>query len=134
MAIWLCVVVQLTLKTGLILCSPCMILFIRAAAPNRASLGTTNGIVMVVVAVAKIIGPASAASLFSYSLQAHDVWSIYFFIAIAFLAVSTALLLPRDPSVWGMTVYIMIWCINYVHCKYTTACDFLCQLASLTVT
>ncbi|KAG2106601.1 major facilitator superfamily domain-containing protein [Suillus discolor] len=101
-AVWLCVIVQLTLKTGLVLCFPCMALFIRAAAPNRASLGTTNGIVMVVVAVARIIGPASAASVFSYSLQeGHDAWSIYyFFIAIAFLSVSTALLLPRDPSVW----------------------------------
>ncbi|KAG1814971.1 major facilitator superfamily domain-containing protein, partial [Suillus variegatus] len=102
MAVWLCVVVQLTLKTSLVLCFPCMALFIRAAAPNRASLGTTNGIVMVVVAVARIIGPASAASVFSYSLQeGHDAWSIYyFFIAIAFLAVGTALLLPRDLSVW----------------------------------
>ncbi|KAG1786377.1 major facilitator superfamily domain-containing protein [Suillus plorans] len=102
MAVWLCVVVQLALKTSLVLCFPCMALFIRAAAPNRASLGTTNGIVMVVVAVAKVIGPASAASVFSYSLQeGHDAWSIYyFFIAIVFLAVGTALLLPRNPSVW----------------------------------
>ncbi|KAG1858620.1 MFS multidrug-resistance DHA1 sub-family [Suillus tomentosus] len=88
MAVWLCVVVQLTLKTSLVLCFPCMALSIRAAAPNRASLGTTNGIVMVVVAVARIIGPASAASVFSYSLQeGHDAWLIYyFFIAITFLA------------------------------------------------
>ncbi|KAG1901106.1 uncharacterized protein F5891DRAFT_1030050, partial [Suillus fuscotomentosus] len=77
-------------------------LFVRAAAPNRASLGATNGIAQAAVAVARIIGPASAASVFSYSLQeGHDAWSIYyFFIAIAFLAVCTALLLPRDPSVW----------------------------------
>ncbi|KAG2106147.1 major facilitator superfamily domain-containing protein [Suillus discolor] len=102
MAVWLRVVVQLTLKTSLIMCFPCMVLFTRAAAPNRASLGATNGIVMVAVAVARILGPASAASVFSYSLQeGHDAWSIYYFmIAIAFLAVGTALLLPRDPSVW----------------------------------
>ncbi|KAG1798072.1 MFS multidrug-resistance DHA1 sub-family [Suillus plorans] len=102
MAVWLCVVVQLTLKTSLVLCSPSIISFIRAAAPNRASLGATNGIVMLAAAVGRIIGPASAASFFSYSLQeGHDAWSIYyFFIAIVFLAVGTALWLPRDPSVW----------------------------------
>ncbi|KAG1872085.1 MFS multidrug-resistance DHA1 sub-family [Suillus tomentosus] len=101
-AVWLCVAVQLTLKTNLIMCFPCISLFVRAAAPNRASVGATNGIAQVAVAVARIIGPASTASVFSYSLQeGHDAWSIYyFFIAIAFLAVSTALLLPRDPSVW----------------------------------
>ncbi|KAG1889689.1 major facilitator superfamily domain-containing protein [Suillus fuscotomentosus] len=102
MAVWLCVVVQLMLMTNLMMCFPCITLFVRAAAPNRASLGATNGIAQVAVAVARIIGPASAASVFSYSLQeGHDAWSIYyFFIAIAFLAVCTALLLPRDPSVW----------------------------------
>ncbi|KAG2106602.1 major facilitator superfamily domain-containing protein [Suillus discolor] len=102
MAVWLCVAVQLMLKISLIMCFPCMTLFIRAAAPNRASLGATNGIAQVAVAVARIVGPASAASVFSYSLQAgHDAWLIYYFlIAIAFLAVGTGLLLPRDPSVW----------------------------------
>ncbi|KAG1865722.1 MFS multidrug-resistance DHA1 sub-family [Suillus tomentosus] len=102
MAVWLCVVVQLMLKTILSMCFPCMVLFIRAAAPNRASLGATNGIAQVAVAVARIIGPASASSVFSYSLQkGHDAWSIYYFLtAIVFLAVGTALSLPRDPSVW----------------------------------
>ncbi|KAG1858686.1 MFS multidrug-resistance DHA1 sub-family [Suillus tomentosus] len=102
MAVWLCVAVQLTLKTSLIVCFPCITLFVRAAAPNRASLGATNGIAQVAVAVARIIGPASAASVFSYSLQeGHNAWSIYYFmIALVFLAVGTALSLPRDPSVW----------------------------------
>ncbi|KAG2053784.1 MFS multidrug-resistance DHA1 sub-family [Suillus hirtellus] len=89
---------------NLIMCFPlaCITLFVRAAAPNRASLGATNGIAQVAVAAARIIGPASAASVFSYSLQeGHDAWTIYYFlIAIVFLAVGTALLLPRDPSVW----------------------------------
>ncbi|KAG1814969.1 major facilitator superfamily domain-containing protein [Suillus variegatus] len=101
-AVWLCVAVQLTLKTNLIMCFPCISLFVRAAAPNRASVGATNGIAQVAVAVARIIGPASAASIFSYSLQeGHNAWSIYYFmIAAVFLAVGTALSLPRDPSVW----------------------------------
>ncbi|KAG1858621.1 MFS multidrug-resistance DHA1 sub-family [Suillus tomentosus] len=102
MAVWLCAAIQLTLKTSLIMCFPCLTLFIRAAAPNRASLGATAGIAEVALAVGRIIGPASAASVFSYSLrQGHDPWLIYYFLtAIAFLAVGTGLLLPRDPSVW----------------------------------
>ncbi|KAG1901476.1 major facilitator superfamily domain-containing protein [Suillus fuscotomentosus] len=102
MAVWLCAAIQLTLKTSLIMCFPCLTLFIRAAAPNRASLGATTGIAQVALAVGRIVGPASAASVFSYSLQeGHDAWLIYYFlIAIALLAVGTGLLLPRDPSVW----------------------------------
>ncbi|KAG2049025.1 MFS multidrug-resistance DHA1 sub-family [Suillus hirtellus] len=102
MMVWLCVAVQLALTTSLIMCYPCITLFIRAAAPNRASVGATNGIAQVAVAVARIIGPASAASVFSYSMETgHDAWLIYYFlITIAFLAVGTSLLLPRDPHVW----------------------------------
>ncbi|KAG2106600.1 major facilitator superfamily domain-containing protein [Suillus discolor] len=102
MAVWLCVVVQIMLRTVLNMCFPCISLFVRAAAPNRASIGATNGVAQVAVAVARIVGPASAASVFSYSLQeGHNAWSIYYFMtALAFLAVGTALLLPRDPSVW----------------------------------
>ncbi|KAG2138616.1 major facilitator superfamily domain-containing protein [Suillus bovinus] len=100
--VWLSVGVQLSLLTSLVMCYPCLTLFIRAAAPNRASLGATNGIIQLVVTGAKIIGPASAASVFSYSLQeGHDAWLIYYYLmAIAFLAVGTSLLLPHDPSLW----------------------------------
>ncbi|KAG1798089.1 major facilitator superfamily domain-containing protein [Suillus plorans] len=102
MAVWLCVTIQLTLTVSLNMCYPCIALFIRAAAPNRASLGATNGIAQMAASVARIIGPASAASVFSYSIQeGHDVWLIYYFlIAMASLAVGTALLLPRCLSVW----------------------------------
>ncbi|KAG2147025.1 major facilitator superfamily domain-containing protein [Suillus cothurnatus] len=103
LAVWLSVGVQHSLVTSLVMCYPCLALFIRAAAPNRASLGATNGIVQLVVAGARIVGPASAASVFSYSIQeGHDVWSVYYYLMIiAFLAVGTSLLLPRDPSVWA---------------------------------
>jgi hypothetical protein len=82
-----------------------VVLFIRAAAPNRASIGATNGIAQLVVAGGRIIGPASAASVFSYSMQeGHDAWSIYYFLmAIVFLAVGVSMLLPRDPTLWEDT-------------------------------
>ncbi|KAG0692565.1 major facilitator superfamily domain-containing protein [Suillus ampliporus] len=102
LAVWLCVGVQYALATSLMMCYSCLALFIRAAAPNRASLGATSGITQMVATGALIIVPASAASAFSYSMQeGHDAWIVYyFFMSIAFLAVGTSLLLPRDPSVW----------------------------------
>lgn len=100
--VWLSVGVQLSLVTSLVMCYPCLTSFIRAAAPNRASLGATNGIIQVIVAGSRIAGPASAASVFSYSMQeGHDAWLVYYFLlAIAFLAVGASLFLPHDPSVW----------------------------------
>ncbi|KIK41060.1 hypothetical protein CY34DRAFT_13312 [Suillus luteus UH-Slu-Lm8-n1] len=102
LAVWLFVAVQLALTTSLIMCYPCLALFVRAAAPNRASVGATNGIAQVFVSGARFISPASAASIFSYSMQeGHDAWLVYYFLmAIAFLAVGASLLLPRDPSIW----------------------------------
>ncbi|KAG2134104.1 major facilitator superfamily domain-containing protein [Suillus clintonianus] len=99
--VWFCVAVQHALTTSLMMCYPCMALFIRAAAPNRASIGTTNGIAQMVAAGARIIAPASAASVFSYSMrEGHDAWLVYYYLmAIAFLALGTSLLLLRDPSV-----------------------------------
>ncbi|KAG0698310.1 major facilitator superfamily domain-containing protein [Suillus ampliporus] len=102
LAVWLCVGVQLALVPSLMMCYLCLALYMRAAAPNRASLGATNGIAQLLISGGRIIGPASAASVFSYSMQqGHDAWLIYYFLmAIAFLAVGTSLLLPRDPSLW----------------------------------
>ncbi|KAG1814989.1 major facilitator superfamily multidrug-resistance, DHA1 sub-family [Suillus variegatus] len=95
MAVWLCVTCSAYADDELEHVLP-------AAAPNRASLGATNGIAQMAASVARIIGPASAASVFSYSIQeGHDAWLIYYFlIAMAFLAVGTALFLPRGLSVW----------------------------------
>ncbi|KAG0692448.1 hypothetical protein DFH29DRAFT_502950, partial [Suillus ampliporus] len=102
LAVWLSVGLQLGLTFILELCYPCMSLYIRAAAPNHALLGATNGIVLLVAGGARFIGPASAASVFSYSMQeGRDAWlAYYFFMAMAFLALGTSMFLPRDPSLW----------------------------------
>ncbi|KAG2344349.1 MFS multidrug-resistance DHA1 sub-family [Suillus weaverae] len=103
LAVWLSVGVQLALMPSLVMCYSCMALYVSAAAPNRASFGTTNGIAQLLIAGGRIIGPALAASIFSYSMQeGHHAWLVYYFLmAIAFLAVGTSLLLPRNPSLWG---------------------------------
>ncbi|KAG2361956.1 MFS multidrug-resistance DHA1 sub-family [Suillus spraguei] len=102
LVVWVFVAIQTVLMVSLTMCFPCLSLFVREATPNRASLGATNGIVQMFNMGARVIGPASAASIFSYSVQeGHDAWLIYYFLmALAFLAVGASLLLPRDPSVW----------------------------------
>ncbi|KAG2038143.1 MFS multidrug-resistance DHA1 sub-family, partial [Suillus americanus] len=96
LAVWQCVTIQLALTISLIMCYPSLALFVRTAAPNRASLGATNGMVQMFAAGARIIGTSSAASVFSYSMQeGHDAWLVYYFLmAIVFLAVGASLLLP----------------------------------------
>ncbi|KAG2038139.1 major facilitator superfamily domain-containing protein [Suillus americanus] len=103
LTVWLCVAAQHVLTTSLMMCNPCLVLFIRAAAPNRASLGATNGIIQMVAAGARIIAPASATSVFSYSIQGgHDTWLVYYFLmVIAFLAQSSSQLeanIPVEPN------------------------------------
>lgn len=49
--------------------------FIAAAAPNKCSLGTTNRLTQMVVAVQCIVAPAVAASLFVFSL-ANDIMGV----------------------------------------------------------
>ncbi|KAI9443947.1 MFS general substrate transporter [Lactarius indigo] len=44
-------------------------MYISSAAPNKRSLGATNGVAQTVVSVQRMIGPAAAASLFAYSLE-----------------------------------------------------------------
>lgn len=102
LAVWPCVAIQLALTISLNMCHSCLASFVRAAALNRTSLGAINGIAQTFVSGAQIIGPASAASIFSYSMQeAHDPWLMYYFLmTLAFLAVGTSLLLPRDLNVW----------------------------------
>ena len=47
----------------------CVFIYITASAPNRASLGTVNGIAQFGVSIVRAIGPATANSLFSVSID-----------------------------------------------------------------
>ena len=44
-------------------------MYISTAAPNKRSLGATNGIAQTMAAIQRTVGPASAASLFAFSLE-----------------------------------------------------------------
>ena len=46
-----------------------MFIFITAAAPNKASLGATNGLAQLSVSILRAVGPALASSMYSLSID-----------------------------------------------------------------
>lgn len=47
----------------------CMFMYIAAAAPNRSSLGATNGLAQLVGSSVRALAPTVSSSLFSFSLE-----------------------------------------------------------------
>ncbi|KAI1797328.1 MFS general substrate transporter [Ganoderma leucocontextum] len=78
-------------------------IFITASAPNKASLGAVNGIAQMLVSLMRTIGPATANSLFSLSIdQEHHYMGgcfVYYVLsAIVLVAFWVGTLLPDDSS------------------------------------
>ena len=85
-----------------VFCVPgCIFMYITSSAPNRSSLGGTNGIGQLVAAFVRAIGPASATSLFAVSLEknwlsGNAVWVILSALTCALWAVS----IPLPEETW----------------------------------
>ncbi|CAE6365194.1 unnamed protein product [Rhizoctonia solani] len=80
----------------------CNMLLVNRAAPSRRSLGTVNGLAQMVASASRAIGPASATSLFAFSIK-HNVlggnliWIVLSLAAV--LGVVAACQIPNDqPS------------------------------------
>ncbi|KAI0329056.1 MFS general substrate transporter [Cubamyces sp. BRFM 1775] len=57
----------------------CVFIFITASAPNKASLGSVNGLAQMVVSIMRTVGPATANSLFALSIdEQHHYMGGYF--------------------------------------------------------
>ncbi|KAF9815816.1 hypothetical protein IEO21_04328 [Rhodonia placenta] len=67
--VWTVVFVQLMLSVVMDMAYGCIIMFVTSSAPNKRSLGGTNGIAQLVAALLRAVGPASATSLFALSLE-----------------------------------------------------------------
>jgi hypothetical protein len=50
------------------LLAACMFLYVAASAPNKSSLGTTNGLAQLTASGVRALAPTTASSLFSLSL------------------------------------------------------------------
>ena len=83
--------------------SGCAFIFVTLSAPNKASLGTTNGLVAAITAAIHAIGPVATTSLFAASIE-HDLLHgmlVYFvLILLVLIALLAATLLPADDDEW----------------------------------
>ncbi|KAF8150914.1 major facilitator superfamily transporter [Crassisporium funariophilum] len=82
----------------------CIFMYVTEAAPNRRSLGATNGLSQTTVSLARAIGPALSTSLYSLSIE-HNIlggYAVYAILAsLACLAMVLAVQLPRQ--IWHKT-------------------------------
>ncbi|KAI6149248.1 major facilitator superfamily domain-containing protein [Pisolithus tinctorius] len=75
-------------------------IYINAAAPNRASIGATNGLAQMMVSVTRALGPASANSAFSLSIQRHVMGGYFVYwmmIVMASITLGIGFFLPKKP-------------------------------------
>ena len=77
-------------------------MFVAAAAPNKASLGATNGIAQLSVSILRAIGPALASTLYSLSIdEEHHYMNgglvYYVTVMLGFVAMWVGSLLPERP-------------------------------------
>ena len=82
----------------------CIFIYVTESAPNRRSLGATNGLAQTTVSTARAIGPLLSTSLFSYSIR-HNIlggYGVYFILTgISFFALLLAAQLPEKT--WAAT-------------------------------
>ncbi|CAK5269292.1 unnamed protein product [Mycena citricolor] len=98
--VWAVALLQITMSIGLSLSYGAVFIYISAAAPNRASLGATNGLCQLTVSLMRTVGPAAANSLFSLSMQADFVgpWMVYYVLmATTLVAIWVGMQLPAKP-------------------------------------
>jgi hypothetical protein len=73
-------------------------MYIASAAPNKRSLGATNGVAQTVVSIQRAVGPAAAASLFAFSLENNILGGNFAYIvllATVWAGLGVAVQLPK---------------------------------------
>jgi hypothetical protein len=80
----------------------CIFMYVTASAPNRRSLGATNGLSQTTVSAARAIGPALSTSLYSFSIQYNILGGYGVYAVLAGLSVGALMLADQLPHrLWG---------------------------------
>jgi hypothetical protein len=75
--------------------------YISSAAPNKRSLGATNGIAQMMVSIQRAIGPATAASLFAFSLDNNILGgNLVYLVMIAIVCVGLCVAVQLPKNAW----------------------------------
>ncbi|KAF8150913.1 major facilitator superfamily domain-containing protein [Crassisporium funariophilum] len=99
--VWILVAWLLAMLAFMDMAYGTIFMFITTSAPNKRSLGATNGLSQTTVSIARAIGPAMATSLFSFSVENNILggYGVYAFFAI--LSGFSLVLASRLPhKVW----------------------------------
>ncbi|KAF9441801.1 major facilitator superfamily multidrug-resistance, DHA1 sub-family [Macrolepiota fuliginosa MF-IS2] len=97
--LWAAVSAQIVLSIVPSLSYGAIFIFITSASPNRASFGATNGLCQVAVSIMRAIGPATANSLFSLSIEKNYLGGYlvyYILVMIVGVALFVASILPNE--------------------------------------
>ena len=73
-------------------------MYVTASAPNKRSLGATNGLAQTTVSVARALGPAFSTSLFSFSLEQNILGGFGVYALLFVLSIGAVFLATRLPS------------------------------------
>lgn len=74
-------------------------MYISTAAPNKWSLGATNGLAQTIVSIQCTVGPAAAASLFAFSLENNILRGNFVYVvllAVVCIGLGVAVQLPKN--------------------------------------
>ncbi|KAI9573798.1 major facilitator superfamily domain-containing protein [Boletus coccyginus] len=97
--VWFLVGLQMTLFMFANFAAAVVFMFISAAAPNKGSIGVTNGIAQVAVSVMRAVGPAVVNSAFSLSVEEHIMggyFAYWVMVAMVGLTLRVGWLLPKN--------------------------------------
>lgn len=99
--VWVLVGVVMALMAWMDMAYGCIFMYVTSSAPNKRSLGATNGLSQTTVSIARAIGPALSTSMFSFSVE-HNIlggYGVYAaLIVLSLAAMFVAVQLPQ--RVW----------------------------------
>ncbi|KIJ19141.1 hypothetical protein PAXINDRAFT_109683 [Paxillus involutus ATCC 200175] len=96
--VWALLTFQLTLVTIMDMAFICILMYITATAPNQRSLGALNGLAETTASIVRVIGPASATSLFAYSIQHSFMGGYGVYVVIILMVITSAPLCAMLPD------------------------------------
>lgn len=97
-SVWVLVSVFLSLLAVMDLSYGCIFMYITTSAPNKRSLGATNGLSQTTVSIARAIGPAMSTSLFSISVEKNILGGYGVYALLSFLSVLALILGSKLPE------------------------------------
>jgi len=96
--IWILIVLQLVFMVLMDLSYTVVFIFVTRAAPNKQSLGSTNGLSQSLTSAARAIGPALTTSLFAVSKEYNVLGGNLVYVVLLMLATCLVFLSRRLPE------------------------------------